>query len=163
MEKSTRARLLDAGLDLLGTAGARRCTARAAEDAAGVPHGSVRHHFRHHAGFLAALVEHLYALDSPTAGETFDDTVRRWLGSERTRTRARYELALLATHDPGFREPFVAGRERYVAGLAATGLPRDAAARAVAMIDGLVLDAMIRGHDHLDPEAAEHVLRAARG
>jgi AcrR family transcriptional regulator len=162
MEKTTRERLLDAGLELLGTAGARHCTARAAEDAAGMPHGSVRHHFGNHAGFLAALVDHLYTLDSPAAGETLADTIGRWLGSDRARTRARYELALLATREPGFREPFVAGRERYVATLAATGLPHDVAARAVAMVDGLVLDAMIRGLDHLDLEAAEHLLHTPR-
>lgn len=162
MEKTTRERLLDAGLSLLGTAGSRRCTARAAEDAADVPHGSVRHHFANQAGFLAALVERLFEVDSPRGGETLDDTVRRWLGSDATVTRARYELALLATREPSFREPFLRGRDRYVDELEATGLPRDAAARAVAMVDGLVLDAMIRGRGHIDAEAAERLLRACQ-
>lgn len=162
VEKSTRDRLLDAGLDLLGTVGSRRCTIRAAEEAAKVPHGSVRHHFTSQAGFLAALVERLFELDAPRDGETLDDTVRRWLGSDRALTRARYELALLATREPTFREPFLKGRDRYVDELVGAGLTRDVAARAVAMVDGLVLDAMIRGHGEIDVGAAERVLHAIR-
>lgn len=159
MEKSTRERLLDAGLGLLGTVGSRRCTARAAEEAAAVPHGSVRHHFGNQAGFLAALVDYLYSADSPRDGETLADTVRRWLGRDRILTRARYELALLAASDAAFREPFLRGRDRYVQGLVETGLSPAAAAGAVAMIDGLVFDALIRGRRGIDIDAAERILR----
>lgn len=162
MEKNTRDRLLDAGLDLLGTNGSRRCTARAAEEAANVPHGSVRHHFVNRAGFLAAMVDRLFEVDAPRDGETLNGTLRRWLGSGRTLTHARYELALLAAREPTFRDPFVRGRNRYVDELVKGGLSQDAAGRAVAMVDGLVLDAMIRGHGEVDIAAAEQVLHAPR-
>ena len=158
MEKTTRIRLLDTGLRLLGTAGSSRCTSRAAEEAAGVPHGSVRHHFGNQAGFLAALVERLLEIDTPRDDESVDDTVRRWLSTDRVLTQARYEMALLATREPNFREAFVRGRDRYVDTLVLAGRsPRDAAA-AVAMLDGLLLDAMIRGRHEIDDEAVERVL-----
>lgn len=158
MEKTTRIRLLDTGLHLLGTVGSSRCTARATETAAGVPHGSVRHHFGNQAGFLAALVERLFEVDSPHDGESLGGTVRRWLGTDRVLTQARYEMALLATREPGFREAFVRGRDRYVDELVRAGHAPPSAAAAVAMIDGLVLDAMIRGRHEIDVEASARVL-----
>jgi hypothetical protein len=159
VEKSAYDRLLDAGLDLLGAVGARGCTARAAEEAANMPHGSIRHHFGSQAGFMAALAEHLRDIDTPRDGETPHDTVRRWLGNDRALTRARYEMALLAMREQGFRGSFVTGRDAYVDELVASGMDRKAAAEAVAMIDGLVMDAMIRGREDIDIEALERVLR----
>ena len=165
MENTTPKRLLDAGLHLLGTVGSSRCTSRATEEAAGVPHGSVRHHFGNRIGFLEALVERLFDIDSPRDGESLDDTVRRWLGPDRVFTQARYEMALLATHEVRFSEILVRGRDRYVDELVRAGYGSSNAAAAVAMIDGLVLDALIRGRNEIDSHAAEYVLKRvpARG
>ena len=54
-----RTRLLDEALGLLGRLGAGGLTVRAVEGAAGMPHGSVRHHFGDRAGMVGALFDHL--------------------------------------------------------------------------------------------------------
>lgn len=145
--RSTREALLDAGVELIGARGARQASTRAVEDAAGVPHGSIRHHFGGQAGFLAALVEHVFALDVPAPGESPREAIRRWLGPDRTRTQARYELLLLATRDPELRARMVAGRDRFVARLVDSELPETEARQLVAAVDGLVLDALLRDKD----------------
>lgn len=153
MVKSSRDRLLDAGLQLLGTIGAARTSARAAEESAGLPHGSIRHHFGSYERFLEALVEHLRDIDQPRGGETPSETLARWLGPERTFTRARYELMLVSLRRPQLREHLVAAREQYVSALATGTVTRQAARDAVAALDGLVLDALLRGDTYLDPSA----------
>ncbi|MEO9327979.1 TetR/AcrR family transcriptional regulator [Gordonia aurantiaca] len=151
MEKSsgrpTRQTLLDAGIELIGSLGERQASTRAVEDAAGVPHGSIRHHFGGRAGFLAALVEHVFTLDVPASGESPRDAIVRWLGPDRTRTRARYELLLLATRDDELRARMVAGRDRFVTRLVDAGMAASAAQQLVAALDGLVLDALLRDSD----------------
>ncbi len=154
MENSSRDRLLDAGLQLLGTVGVARTSARAAEESAGLPHGSIRHHFGSYERFLEALVEHLRDIDQPRGGETLSETLARWLGPEQTFTRARYELMLAALNRPRLREHLVAARELYVSVLASGAATRQAARDAVAALDGLVLDALLRGDTQLDPSAA---------
>lgn len=160
---STRDLLLDTGITLIGTVGSRQASARAVEDASGVPHGSVRHHFGGQSGFLAALVEHVFSADRAAEGESTQEVIVRWLGTDRVRTRARYELMLLATRDEDLRRAMVGHRERYVDGLVDGGLPRTEARQLVAALDGLVLDALLRNSDGTD---ADHdptaLLRAFR-
>lgn len=151
MEKSSRERLLDAGLELLGTVGSARASARAAEDRAAVPHGSVRYHFGSFDGFLDALVAHLVDVDRPRPGESPAEVCARWLGPQRTVTRARYELTLLAFGRPELADRLVAGRDVFVATLIDAGCAPDVARRLVAALDGLVLDALLRGETTLDP------------
>ncbi|WP_238418630.1 TetR/AcrR family transcriptional regulator [Gordonia sp. 'Campus'] len=167
MEKSpstsTRNVLLDTGVALIGTVGSRRASARAVEDTAGVPHGSVRHHFGGQSGFLAALVEHVFDGDRATDGESAREVIARWLGADRVRTKARYELMLLATRDDALRRAMVGHRDRYVTGLVDGGMSRADARQLVAALDGLVLDALLRDADGSD---ADHdpgrLLRAFR-
>nr|WP_238553958.1 TetR family transcriptional regulator [Gordonia sp. KTR9] len=167
MEKSasasTRDVLLDAGITLIGTVGIRQASARAVEDASGVPHGSVRHHFGGQSGFLAALVEHVFLGDRAADGESTHEVIVRWLGADRVRTRARYELMLLSTRDEELRRAMVGHRDRYVDGLVDGGLSRGEARQLVAALDGLVLDALLRNSDGTD---ADHdptpLLRAFR-
>jgi AcrR family transcriptional regulator len=153
VEKSSRTRLLDAALDLLGSGGANTLTVRAAEDAAGLPHGSVRHHFGDRAGLVRALFDHLAEREGAAvpAGDNGGDpaaaiaaAIGHRLGPGRTLTLARYELFLLAARDPALRPPLVAARDRFVA-LAAARVGAEAAPAVVAAIDGLVLDALVRG------------------
>jgi AcrR family transcriptional regulator len=152
--ENSRTRLLDSALDLLGKGGAGALTVRAAEDAAALPHGSVRHHFGDRAGLVRALFDRLADREAPIAGgETSSPTaavaaaLRHWLGPGRTVTLARYELFLMAARDPALRPPLVQARERFVA-LAARRVGNEAAPAVVAALDGLVLDALVRGeHD----------------
>ncbi len=143
MEKSTKGRLLDAALDLLGREGAKAMTLRAVEEAAGVPHGSVRHHFGGQRGLLRALFDHLETVERPAEGG-LPAAVAQWLGPGRTVALARYELFLLAARDEELREPLVAARERFVA-QAATVVGEERARAVVAAVDGIVLDALVRG------------------
>ena len=148
MENSSRTRLLDAALALLGEEGAAGLTLRAVEVAAAVPHGSVRHHFGDRAGMVAALFDHL-AVREREAADGLDPAaaLARWLGPRRTLTLARYELFLMAARDPRLRAPLVAAREQFVA-MAAERADLAAARALVAALDGLLLDALVRGeHD----------------
>jgi len=156
MEKDSRVRLLDGALELLGRSGAGGLTVRATEHAAGLPHGSVRHHFGDRAGMVAALFDHLADREregGPPEGGVAA-ALERLLGPGRTLTLARYELFLLAARDPRLRAPLIQARERFVAAAAERFGPA-AAPAVVAALDGLVLDALVRG-EH-DPER----LRAA--
>lgn len=148
MENRSRARLLDAALELLGRSGAGGLTLRAVEDAALLPHGSVRHHFGDRAGMVAALFDHLAEREGgPVKGATMAAALEHWLGPGRVLTLARYELFMMAARDPVLRPPLVRARDRFVAA-AAERVGPTAAPALVAALDGLVLDALVRGeHD----------------
>lgn len=160
MEKSTRGRILDGALELLGTRGASAFSARAVEDVAGVPHGSVRHHFGDAAGLRRAMVDRLLELDLEDAAARPLATIASWLGEHRARTAARYELMLMSLGEPPLGEALVRGRDAATAtAAAAIGIPAERAAGLVAAVDGLVLDTMLRGRREVDP-AAFRVLAA---
>ena len=140
-------RLLDAGLALLGEGGRQAVTVRAAEERAGLPHGSVRHHFGGRQPFLVALVERAAAVEGAALADADPaGAVRHWIGPGRNIALARFELALMAARDPDVRAAYLAARERFIdrAGGGAAGR------RLVLAVDGLVLDALVRGH--IDPE-----------
>lgn len=161
MENSGRVRLLDGALQVLGRSGSGRFTVRAVQEAAGLPHGSVRHHFGDRAGLLTALFDHLALREG--AGVTFGSDpaadLARLVGPGRTLTLARYELFLLAARDPSLRAPLVAARERFVAS-AAERVGPEAAPAFVAALDGLVLDALVRGTD--DPDRLREMVGQLR-
>lgn len=139
----SRTRLLDAGLALLGDGGRGALTVRAAEERAGLPHGSVRHHFGDRRRYLVALVGHAAAVE----GAALEDlppaeAVRHWIGPGRAVALARFELALMATRDPDVRAAYVEARESFIARAGGGAAGR----RLVLAVDGLVLDALVRGH-----------------
>ena len=143
----SRTRLLDAGLALLGEGGPRAVTVRAAEERASLPHGSLRHHFDDRHRFVVSLVDHAAAVEGAAlANADPADAVRHWIGPGRNVALARFELALLAARDPDVRGAYLAARDRFIerAGGGVTGR------RLVLAVDGLVLDALVRGH--VDPE-----------
>ncbi len=147
MENKSRTRLLDGALELLGRSGAAGLTGRATEDAAGLPHGSVRHHFGDQAGMVAALFDHLAERESRPFDDDAAAALEHLLGPGRTLTLARYELFLMAARDPSLRAPLIQARDRFVA-MAAERVGPAAAPAVVAALDGLVLDALVRGeHD----------------
>jgi AcrR family transcriptional regulator len=146
MEKDARTRLLDAALELLGTRGGAHWTVRATEAAAGLPHGSVRHHFGDRAGLVAALFDHLAQREGAAGADDPAAALAHWVGPGRTLALARYELFLLAARDPALRPPLVRARDAFVAA-ATQRVGADAAPAVVAALDGLVLDALVRGDD----------------
>lgn len=148
MEKKAAERLLDAGIDLLGTLGARHATARAAEDAAGLPHGTMRHHFGDQQRYLLALTRRLLSRLAPTVGETPQQMLDRWLTAERLATRALLEVTLLGLRDPAVGNEVRTARERVrdmVAGHYA--VRADAVS---ALLDGAVLDALLHDRSTVD-------------
>jgi len=148
MENESREKLLDAALELLGGTGGGSLTLRAVERAAGLPHGSVRHHFGDRAGLIGELFDHLAAREGgpfPSAPAAME----HWLGPGRNLTLARYELFLLAAREASLRDPLVRARDRFVAAISGL-VGADEAATIVAALDGVVLDALVRGDD--DPE-----------
>lgn len=147
MENGSRARLLDAALELLGQFGASSLTVRAIEDAVGLPHGSVRHHFGNRVGLVAALFDHLAEIESDAAPVDVTSALERLIGPGRSLSLARYELFLMAARDPALRAPVVRARNHFV-DAAAERVGEAAAPGVVAALDGLVLDALVRGrHD----------------
>ena len=107
MEKNSRVRMLDAALELLGSSGGASLTVRATEDAAGLPHGSVRHHFGGRPGMVAALFDRLAEREGLSAQGDAADALEHWLGPGRSLTLARYELFLMAARDSTLLEPLV--------------------------------------------------------
>ena len=164
MEKNSRERLLDAALEVLGRSGASGLTVRAIEDSVGLPHGSVRHHFGDRMGLVAALFDHLADREGEAVDRGAAGAVEHWLGPGRDLTLARYELFLMAARDPALRPPLVRARERFVAA-AAQRVGAAAAPTVVAAVDGLVLDALVRGShdpDQLRSAIASLLDRASR-
>ena len=120
MEKPAPERLIDAGLALLADEGAAGVTVRSVEGRAGVPHGSVRHHFGGLDGLRHALVDGLLAREVP-GDEPVEEVLRRWLGPDAPIARARYELMLMASRDEGLRTKVLQGRQVFVDQLVAIG------------------------------------------
>lgn len=143
MEKTARERLLEAGVELLGTVGARYATARATEDAAGLPHGSMRHHFDNQRGFLLALTGHLLNTDSPGPDESPREMVQRWLSADVVSTRARFELTLLGTRDEEVGALIMDRCDRDVRALVETGASIAVARLVVGALDGVALDGLL--------------------
>jgi len=160
MEKPVPERLVDAGLTVLAAEGAAGVTVRSVEGRAGVPHGSVRHHFGGLAGLRHALVDGLLAREAPRQ-EPVAEVVRRWLGPDAPIVRARYELMLMASRDLALRTKVLQGRQVFVDQLVALGVATIPAQSLVAMLDGLVLDALLRGAGEADLTLWQQALATA--
>ncbi|CNG63884.1 Putative transcriptional regulator%2C TetR family [Mycobacterium tuberculosis] len=145
MEKTARDRLVTAALALLGREGAGAVTVRAVENQADLPHGSVRHHFGGLNGMRQALVRGLLKAEQAEAsGRSVTDLVHHWTGEGSHTATARYEVMLMATRDPALRKIFLAARDRLAQRLTSEGIPEREAATLLAMLDGIVLDAILR-------------------
>lgn len=141
-----RERLLDTGLELLATQGVAAATVRAVEAAAGAPHGSIRHHFGNLEGYQQAMVDDLLVRELPVSEQDLPgDILRRWLGPGRNLARARYEVMLLATRNDQVAASVLLGREAFVQTLTGRGISNSSASTLVAMLDGIVLDCLLRG------------------
>ncbi len=165
---TTRARALDAAIELLGTAGLRALTHARVDGTAGLPKGSTSNWFRTRAALLAGVSDELAARDlaavsgAPdprTADELVDlfcATYARAVGPDRTATAARLVLFLEAAHDDALRERAQQGREvlaswgAHVLGQLGAHDPHSAVVAVAATYEGLLLHAIAR-HDPTDP------------
>lgn len=124
-----REQVLDAGIQVLGSAGARGLTYQAVDAAAGVPSGTTSNYFRNRTALIDGIVDHVQALEHrdweafATAADPADagelaDTVTRFLryatGPERTRTAARFALYLESWTRPEIRPALTRSRETVV-------------------------------------------------
>jgi DNA-binding transcriptional regulator YbjK len=164
---STRARILDAAVELLGTQGLKALTHLRVDMVAGVPKGSTSNYFRTRAALLTGVVERLAELDlaelvSPPSPPADVDAFVALLAhavesattASRTRTIARYVLFLEGTHNEDVRRPLLAGRtffrsfvETTTERLGATD-PVAAATAITAVGDGMIIHRVT-----VDPEA----------
>ncbi|GAA1985877.1 TetR/AcrR family transcriptional regulator [Isoptericola halotolerans] len=153
-------RVLDAGIEVIGTEGLRALTHRAVDAAAGLPNGSTSNLFRTREALLQAMTARLVevelvgwerraARDRPASPDmlatTLAATVQQLTGPLRTLSVARYALFTEAARDPALRrEVERAGRRVAAIGqswLAAIGSSRPAEHTAIVMahLDGVVL------------------------
>ena len=162
---TTRARALEAAVELLGTAGLRALTHGRVDDRAGLPKGSTSNFFRTRAALLSGVVDWIVAQEMREVGdgvspETVDEYAQ-WMSrlvdvttqQNRTMTTARLVLFLEASHDPALREALARGRESMeaanVALLRRLGArdPHTAAAAMMACAEGVILHRIARGAD----------------
>ena len=175
---STRERIVQAAIALLGTEGARALTHRRVDQAAGLSEGSTSNHFRTRAALLEGAVEAITAAEMSEVRdairpqgpdelvEALAGLVELVTGPERVTTTARHVLFLEAAHDGQLRARLAAAREGYVVvtreALGALGAaePAVAAEALMALCEGLILHRIAR-HDASDPRPAIAV--AVRG
>ncbi|HXV94343.1 MAG TPA: TetR family transcriptional regulator [Pseudonocardia sp.] len=161
-----RTEILDGALRVLAAEGMRGLTHRAVDTEAGIPPGSTSYYFRTRSALVGGCVARLLERDLETelpavqaagtadAGSMLD--VLTGIGvamatTERHRTLARFELSLAAVRDEELREQMAGGGDviRRLGGqvLAARGVadPERVAGEVAAVLDGLVLTALIRG------------------
>lgn len=160
-----RTEILDGALHVLAEHGMRGLTHRAVDAAADLPAGSTSYYFRTRAALVTGCVRRLVDLDlaaevpsARRAAVGLDEFADALTGigvamatTQRHRTLARYELSLAASRDPGLRAALGSGgdtlRRRGAGMLAALGVtnPDAAAAEIAAVLDGMVLTALVRG------------------
>ena len=157
--------ILDAALRVLAEQGMRGLTHRAVDAAAGIAPGSTSYYFRTRAALVNGCVDHLLELDlrvevpdlvNAEPAVLADALVAVAVGmatTQRHRTLARYELSLAAAREPELRTALTAGgdtiRRRGAEALTRLGVPDPDAASSelAALLEGLVLTALVRGPD----------------
>lgn len=174
--------IADAAIALLGQGGARGLTHRAVDAQAGLPAGSTSFYCRTRLDLLTLTLQRHAALDqadleadaqswmgrAPTLAQFVDvlsGRLMRWLEpAERARLVARFELFLIAAHEPDLAQRLAAqrGAFRALAVQALQGLgvqqPAQAASQLMAAMDGALLGQVGAGEPPLTREAARDLL-----
>jgi DNA-binding transcriptional regulator YbjK len=163
--------VLDAAIELLGTAGLRALSHNRVDDEAAVPRGTTSNYFRTRAALLGGAVDRitereLAAVRPPLAMSSADDLVDVLAGlldvttrQNRTLTTARLVLFLESSHDASLREALDRGRAEMesstMTALARLGAgdPRVAAQAVMGFLEGSILHRIAR-HESSDPRAA---------
>jgi AcrR family transcriptional regulator len=164
----TKARSLDAAIDLLGTQGLRALTHGRVDERAGLPKGSTSNYFRTRAALLSGVLDRILEREMSEFGTSFapatsEELVDALCGlfehvtvRNRVRTAARLVLFMEASHDTDLRAAVNQGRAAmegwFVPAVARLGAadPRTAALALAACFEGLVLHRIAR-HDDTDP------------
>lgn len=169
---STRTRLLQAAVALIHDDGVQAVTHRAVEDRAGVARGSTRYYFGTREALLAAVIDHVAAVDNAVIAEaaarvggstgpgemdaaTQDSALRAmtelFLADPR-QSLVRFELYLYAARRPelaeamaGWRQAFVAFGAAHLRAQGATD-PEAGSRVMAAAVDGLMLHALSSPH-----------------
>lgn len=177
---STKARALDAAVDLVGTEGLRALTHARVDERAGLPKGSTSNHFRTRAALLSGVVDWIVEREmsevsafSPASATDFVDALCALFeystGANRTLTTARLVLFMEASHNSALREAVSRGRaameSSVVSVLARLGAhdPQVAAAAVMACAEGLILHRIARRHDTDPRPTFDLVVKAALG
>jgi len=174
--------IADAAIALLGEVGARGLTHRAVDAQAGLPAGSTSFYCRTRLDLLTLTLQRHAALDqadleadaqawlgrSPTLAQFVDVLAGRlvqWLDpAQRARLVARFELFLMAAHEPELAQRLAAqrGAFRALAVQALQGLgvdhPAQAASQLMAAMDGALLGQVGAGEPALTRQAAGDLL-----
>lgn len=154
-----RALLADAAIEVLADKGARGLTHRAVDERAGLSQGSTSYYFRTREALLKAALDRLAErtqADLAVSGDgdmaaDLHAVLTRWLGGERSRHLARYELTLESARRPELREVLVGQHLGFVAALTAmldrAGVPeaQRRAALLVEWIDGVLFTRLVGG------------------
>ncbi len=164
---SSRALVLDAAIELLGTQGLKALTHRRIDGLAGLPLGSTSNYFRTRDALFCGVADAILEREVAGMGATFaprsaDELVtalamlvERTTDDQRTLTTARLVLFMEASHHPALRQTLDQGRtilqgalKQTLADLGASDA--DTSAKAVmACAEGLILHRVAR-HDDSD-------------
>ncbi len=150
MTRDTKSQLLKAGIELLGENSYKSLSVRSVEEAAKVPHGSIRHHFGNFKGYVCALTESLVEADIPDQTEDLQEVFHDWLIRRKLMTKARYELSILGLNNPDIGDLIIRGRNQFVERIKEAGVPSERARLVVAALDGIVFDGLLRGDSGAD-------------
>jgi AcrR family transcriptional regulator len=165
----TKARAVDAAIELLSTQGLRSLTHARVDEMAGLPKGSTSNYFRTRKALVAGVAGRILELEQAEVGAAFappaspaefvDGLCRLFdylSRTRRTQTTARLVLFMEASHDAELRETLSAARQGLVGSavvaMATLGArqPDVAAAGVAACFEGLLLHRIAR-HDDADP------------
>jgi DNA-binding transcriptional regulator YbjK len=176
----TKARALDAAIELLGTEGLRSLTHARVDERADLPKGSTSNYFRTRQALVSGVVGRIVELEEAEIGTTFAPPgsaaefvdglctlFHHLTRTSRTQTTARLVLFMEASHDADLREVLSRARtgmaRSVVATMASLGArdPEVAAAAVVACFEGLLLHRIAR-HEDTDPRPVfAQVIRGA--
>ncbi|WP_418607338.1 TetR/AcrR family transcriptional regulator [Georgenia sp. SUBG003] len=177
----TKARAVDAAVELLSAQGLRALTHARVDQRAGLPKGSTSNYFRTRKALVAGVAGRILELERAEVGAAFSqpsspaefvDGLCRLFdflsGTRRTQTTARLVLFMEASHDADLRATLSAARRGMVGSavvaMASLGAkdPAVAAAGVAACFEGLLLHRIAR-HDDTDPRPVlELVVPGAR-
>jgi DNA-binding transcriptional regulator YbjK len=165
---TTRIRVVEAAVELVGTEGLRALTHARVDDRAGVPRGSTSNYFRSHQALLSGVVDGIVDRELPAVDVAFspsspDELVDALCGLfehlttvNQTVTTARLVLFMEASHNAVLRDALSRGRAAMEA-LAVVALarlsardPHTAGIAVAACFEGLLLHRIAR-HDPTDP------------
>lgn len=177
---TTKTKVLDAAIELVGTEGLRALTHRRVDERAGVASGSTSNYFRTRDALIAGVAEWIAQREMPgvenaTEPSTVDEFIDAVValvevtttGNHRTLTAARLVLFVEASHNEEVRRLISSGRatmeSAVVLSMARLGAkdPHAAATALMACCEGINLHRIAR-HDTTNPRPAlELVIRAA--